>query len=310
MLHSKNAVLATALMTVAAFTATTGTSQAETARVRIPWTDQTVFALSPTDSYVAEWMGLSSGWTIIGGPATHIYAGSAGVFETDSSGNIWMYNGTPYSWTEIGGPGAEFAEGGGHLYGLGPDRSYVAEWNGTPNSWTIVGGPAILIWAGTDGLIAMAPYGTTEDVWRYNGTPNDWSDISTFGDDFAVGSNTIYKVSNDFTTVSQWNGGTSWTPILTGADDIQSLVGGDNGVYIQDDTEASGEEYFKYDGTPSAWTQIGDLSSPIPDAESRTSLYGVTFDDSGPTGVDLYSGSGTSWTVIGGPADPALAAGD
>lgn len=65
------------------------------------------------------------------------------MFATDpSSGDIWEYNGTPNSWTEIDGPGKEFAEGGGHLYGLGPNGAYVAEWNGTPGSWTVIGGPA------------------------------------------------------------------------------------------------------------------------------------------------------------------------
>jgi hypothetical protein len=74
-------------------------------------------------------MGLSQGWTVIGGPASDLYAGSAGVFAIDpASGDIETYDGTPGNWTVIGGPGEMFAEGGSHLYGLGPNGAYVAEW--------------------------------------------------------------------------------------------------------------------------------------------------------------------------------------
>jgi hypothetical protein len=48
--------------------------------------------------------------------------------------------------------------------------------------------------------------------------------------------------------------------------------------------------------------------------ESGTSLHGATLDNSdgggASTNVEIYSGSGSSWTVIGGPANPNLAAGD
>lgn len=44
-------------------------------RGRWPWTDSTVLALGPTDNHVAEWMGLSQGWTVIGGPADIAAAG-------------------------------------------------------------------------------------------------------------------------------------------------------------------------------------------------------------------------------------------
>ena len=122
MLRKRSAAVVAAFL--AAVTSPVLTAASASAK-DIPWTDQTVFALGPTDNYVAEWMGLSEGWTIIGGPASEIYAGSAGVFATNpSTGDIFEYNGTPGNWTEIGGPGAQFAEGGGHLYGLAPDSSY------------------------------------------------------------------------------------------------------------------------------------------------------------------------------------------
>lgn len=319
MLYRRTATLASAVAAAIAFCAADAASAGAsvTARPVVPWADQTVYALSPTDSYVAEWMGLSAGWIEIGGPAGHIWAGSAGVFETDASGDIWQYSGTPFSWTEIGGPGEEFAEGGGHLYGLGPDGNYVAEWNGTPESWTIIGGAASSITAGPDGLIATGPYGSTEDAWRYNGTPGNWSDISGPGAEFAVGANTVFRLDENRDNVSEWTGGTSWTSILSvGINDLYDLIGGDAGLYVSYETSNAGpENYLAYEGTPNQWTMIGGGVAgpvPVPMVESRTSLFGITSTGgNSPTvaSVDIYSGSGTSWTVIGGPADPGIAAG-
>ena len=321
MFHRKAEVVVLSLVTLLASAAATGTGRAAAVRQYNPWAQDTVYALAPDDSYVAEWMGLSSGWTIIGGPAKQVYAGSAGVFELDASGDIWMYNGTPYSWTEIGGPGAEFAEGAGHLYGLGPNDGYVAEWNGTPNSWTIVGGAAKNIYAGPDGLVATAPDGSTGDVWKYDGTPNDWTDIGGPGYDFAVGDGAVYRIgvpnAAHITTVSVWTAGTTWTPIFTSGvnDTLSGLLAGYAGVYMRWAAYTGGGANLEYDGSPNNWSTISDISwgSPFPDAESRTSLYAIVTDTTIVTSidsVDIYNGSGTSWTVIGGPADIPLAAGD
>jgi hypothetical protein len=328
---SRAARAATAFLAVTWFSAAAATS-AHAARILIPWTQQTVFALGPTDDYVAEWMGLSSGWIEIGGPATAIYAGSAGVFELDSSGNIWMYDGTPFEWTEIGGPGQEFAEGGGHLYGLGPNGDYVAEWNGPGAGWTVIGGPAANIYAGPDGLVETAPgtYGVSGDISYYDGTPGSWTDIggpaSTYwvgSASVAVGANAVYRIdppnAAGVTDVDEWTGGTSWTPILTtgSGDDVLNLLAGDDGVYLYDVT-ATTDYYLEYDGTPNSWSPVSEgnddtSTGPIPDAESRTSLYGFMVNTAGTGGVasvEIYSGSGMAWTVIGGPADAPLAAGD
>ncbi|HET9168383.1 MAG TPA: hypothetical protein VFN97_03070 [Actinospica sp.] len=292
----------------------------------IPWTQQTVFAIGPTQNYVAEWMGYSQGWTVIGGPASEVYAGSAGVFATNpTSGNIFKYNGTPGSWTQIGGPGAEFAEGGGHLYGLGPNDGYVAEWMGLSQGWTVIGGAASNIYAGPDGLVATAP--GTGDLMHYNGSPYNWSDIGgpqAFASvtDVAVGSGAVYRVdpatSAGVTVVDMWTGGTTWTPILTvGSNEHpSSLIAGYDGVYLND-VGSTSDYYLKYNGTPNSWTRISSISyygdGLYPMAESTTSLYGVTFSAStGATAssdVEIYSGTGSNWTVIGGPADPELAAG-
>jgi hypothetical protein len=291
------------------------------------WSEQTVFALGPGNAYVAEWMGLSQGWIEIGGPASEIYAGSAGVFATNpSTGDIFEYNGTPWSWTEIGGPGAQFAEGGRHLYGLAPDSSYVAEWNGPGLGWTVIGGPAANIYAGPDGLVDTAPYGTNGDVRRYNGTPNSWTDIGgpegPGTKDIAVGAGAVYRVNPanaaGVTVVDEWTGGSTWTPILTAGSGhfVADLIAGVDGVYLEDITSTT-DGFFKYGGTPNSWSLISERDyygdGLTPKAESVTNLYGFTLDqlNGGPasTDVEVYTGTGTSWTVIGGPADD-LAAGD
>lgn len=326
MLYKRSAAVAAAFVTAIVFPALTASSAS--ARY-LPWTDQTVFAIGPNDNYVAEWMGLSQGWTIIGGPASEIYAGSAGVFATNpSTGDIFEYNGTPGSWTEIGGPGAQFAEGGGHLYGLGPNDSYVAEWNGPGQGWSVIGGPAADIYAGPYGLVATGPIGSNGDIWRYNGTPNNWTDIGgpegfATLNDIAVGSGAVYRINPadaaGVTVVDKWTGGTTWTPILTvgSAHHLGSLIAGYDGVYL-DDVTTTGDAYLKYNGTPNNWTPITQIdyygNGLYPMVESGTSLYGVTLDNSvgngASTNVEIYSGSGNSWTVIGGPANPNLAAGD
>ena len=325
MLYKRSAAVAAAF--VAAVASPVLTAASASAR-DIPWTEQTVFALGPTENYVAEWMGLSQGWIVIGGPASEIFAGSAGVFATiPSTGDIFEYDGTPGDWTEIGGPGSQFAEGGGHLYGLAPDSSYVAEWNGPGQGWTIIGGPAADIYAGPDGLVDTEPYGSSGDIRRYNGTPNSWTDIGgpegfATLNDIAVGPGAVYRINPanaaGVTVVDEWTGGTTWNPILTvgSGQHPGSLIAGYDGVYLDDVTTTS-DAYLKYDGTPNDWSQISEIDyygdGLYPMAESSTSLYGVTLDnldgDGASTDVEIYSGSGSSWTVIGGPADPGLAAG-
>jgi hypothetical protein len=298
---AKAAVFASAVLVAVS----SGTAFGATVVPRYNWLNQTVFALSPTDSYVAEWMGLSQGWTIIGGPAGRIYGGTAGLFAIDpTSGDISQYNGMPGSWTEIGGPGSEFVQGGGHLYGLGPNGDYVAEWNGTPNSWTIIGGPAHDIYAGGDGLVATG-LGYPADVYHYNGTPGSWSDIGEAGADFAVGPSAVYRENYAANDIAQWTGGTTWTSIGPSGDDAELDTAGYDGLYIYD---GSKDQTLKYNGTPGSWTEIGDVNAPEPDAQSMNSVYGFKLGSAGASGVYQYSGSGTNWTLIGGPADILLAA--
>jgi hypothetical protein len=305
--------VATAFVTMLAFTATTASSASARSIIDY-WPRETVYALGPGGSYVAEWMRLSSGWTTIGGPAENLSGGSAGLFAIDpTTGDISQYNGTPGSWTEIGGPGWKFVQSDGHLYGLGVGGKYVAEWNGTPNSWTVIGGAAGNIYGGGDGLIATSPgTGYTGNVWYYNGTPGSWTDIGSSGDDFAVGTNAIYRESYDYLSISQWSGGTTWTPIgPANAEGLSIDAAGPEGLFVTD--VSNNDEELRYNGTPGSWTEVGNFSvGAYADAESLTSVYGMKYENGSGTTVDVYvySGSGTNWTLIGGASAPVLAAED
>ncbi|HET9168357.1 MAG TPA: hypothetical protein VFN97_02940 [Actinospica sp.] len=300
--------MATSLVTVLAFTATTASARS----IIDYWPRETVYALTPGGSSVVEWNGPGAGWTTIGGPVMRLYAGSAGLFATDPTTNgIMEYNGTPGSWTTIGGPGNDFVQSDGHLYGLGPYNEYVAEWNGTPGSWTIIGGPAEHIYGGGYGLIATSPTtGYNGHVFYYDGTPGSWTDIGDAGSDFAVGSTAVYRESYDYSTVAQWTGGTAWTPISPpSAQGIAIDAAGPGGLFISDVTD--NQEELHYNGTPGSWTEVGNLSVGAgAEAESLTSVYGTLIhsDDDLIADVYIWNGGGENWTRIGGPFSWPIAA--
>jgi hypothetical protein len=270
----------------------------------------TVFAIGPNDSYVAEYDGTPGQWTVIGGPATRVYAGSAGVFAVSpGSGDIYQYDGTPGEWTVIGGPGSEFAEAGSHLYGLGPNGAYVAEYDGTPGEWTTIRSQgAYDIYGGADGLFATS-HDSAQDALEYDGTPGDWTDLG-FGPvlGMAVGTNSVYAESLNGQNVDQWVPGSGWVrigpPVLGQSGD--GILAGGGGLVME---IPSAGEVVEYNGTPGSWSVISTDPFLGAEAISTDYIYGIDFAGS-TTAVDLYSGSGTQWTVIGGPASAPLAAGD
>ena len=321
MIRKKAAVAFVAVASAFVF-ASSAASASATAVVPIryiPWSEQTVFALAPDRSYIAEWNGLGQGWTIIGGAAQQVYAGSAGVFMVDLSGNIWIYNGTPNSWTEIGGPGYQFAEAAGHLYGIAPDKSYVAEWNGlAQGGWTIIGGAASEIAVGGAGLVALSPKG--DAILLYDGTPGQWTQIGGGAWDISVDARGIYRTDTVPDTIEQWIGGTSWETIGSGSAGVSIAADGPVGLFAYGvgpaGDDPTGNAQYEYNGTPGSWTKVG-VGTPTgleTRAVSRTYVFGVTTDiNSDSTGiatsVELYTG-GENWTVIGGPAYKVIAAGD
>ncbi|MBR7827019.1 hypothetical protein KDK95_11945, partial [Actinospica sp. MGRD01-02] len=80
---------------------------------------------------VEQWAGYGESWTVLGSGYKSLFVGgtSGNVYAAATgSGNLQQYTGTPGSWTTVGGPGYMFAVSRSTLYGLAPDRSYVAEY--------------------------------------------------------------------------------------------------------------------------------------------------------------------------------------
>jgi hypothetical protein len=177
-----------------------------------------LYALGPNKSAVFQWNGSGTGWTQIGGPAGHLYAGGLGLFATNpSTGDIYHYNGSPNSWSRIGGPGFSFAVTDNALYGLTPDQNVVVKWNGT--GWTAIGGRAANIHGG--GKYLVATNFDTGNVYLYNGSPNSWSQVGGPGYTFTSTDEGLYAVSPNQDAVVRWNGsGTAWSQIGGPADDI------------------------------------------------------------------------------------------
>ncbi|MFI0928393.1 phospholipase A2 [Streptomyces sp. NPDC021012] len=217
---------------------------------------QSAFALAQDGSAVYETVyeadKLRDTWKKIGGPATALYAGGAGLFATDpDSGELYRYDGEPDKWTRAGGPAAEFAVGDDTVYALSADRSTVSERTGTgADDWQTIGGPAGHLYAGPAGLFATNP--DTGDLYRYDGEPGRWTQVGGPGATFAVSGNHLYGLAPDRSSVSEWTGaGTDWTRI---GGPVAELYGGGAGLYA---TAPETGDLKRYEGQPDSWTQAG-----------------------------------------------------
>jgi hypothetical protein len=257
-----------------------------------------LYGLAPDHAHVSVYNGAGAGpaaWSQIGGVASKLYAGGAGLFAANpNDGSINKYNGDG-TWTRIGGSANSFVVTGIALYGLSSDRSAVSVWNGIPGSWTVIGGAATQLYGGGAGLFAVNP--SDGSVNKYNGTPGSWTRIGGPADSFAVTGNALYGLARDKADVSVWNGTPgSWTVIGAAA---TRLYGGGAGLFAVNPNDGS---ISKYNGTPGSWTRIGGSASSF--AVGATRLYGLAPDKSS---VSVWSGSGTGWIGIGGPADSIAA---
>jgi hypothetical protein len=251
-------------------------------------TSSHLYALAPDKSYVAEWDGTAGKWHTIGGPATALYAGDAGLFAVNpNDGSINKYTGSGTSWVKIGGPGAQYAIGGGHLYGLGADKSYVAEWDGSPNKWHTIGGPATAIYAGDAGLFATNPNDGSINIYTGSGTA--WAKIGGPGAQYAVGGGHLYGLGADKSYVAEWDGTpNNWHTVGGPA---TAIYAGGFGLFA---TSPSDGSINKYTGSGQSWFKVGGPGVQFtvgPDA-----LYAV-----GPNGAFVAAWK-TSWDTIGGPA--------
>jgi hypothetical protein len=256
------------------------------------WTTPHLYALSPSGAGVWQYSGNGQGWQQLGGPAGVIYAGGSSLYATDpNTGNIYRYNGTPGSWSQIGGPGYTFALAGDTLYGLAPDRSMVMQFTGS--GWIQVGGPAGQVYAGGAGLFATDP--NTGDIYRYSGAPMSWGRIGGPGGVIAVAGNTLYATSPNRDRVMQWTGsGANWTQIGGPA---ANLYGTNMGLFAIDPNNGNINRF-----TGSGWINVGGPGYQF--AATDHALYGLSPDQDKAM---QWSGSGTGWFQIGGPADAIVA---
>ncbi|WP_330476760.1 phospholipase A2 [Streptomyces platensis] len=249
-----------------------------------------LYGLAADHSAVYEQTGSNTHWEKIGGPASDLYAGGAGLFATrPDTGALYKYDGTPEAWSEIGDPGADFAVTGDHLYSLTTDRSAVYEWTGSGTAWNKVGGPASDLYAGGAGLFATRP--DTGALYKYNGTPEAWSEIGNAGTDFAVTGDHLYSLTTDRSAVYEWTGsGTAWNKVGGPASDL--YAGGAGLFATRPDTDA----LYKYNGTPEAWSEIGNAGTDF--AVTDHHVYGLTPDR---IAVFEWEGKGTEWKAKRAP---------
>ncbi|WP_328549188.1 phospholipase A2 [Streptomyces platensis] len=103
-----------------------------------------LYGLAADHSAVYEQTGSNTHWEKIGGPASDLYAGGAGLFATrPDTGALYKYDGTPEAWSEIGNAGTDFAVTDHHVYGLTPDRIAVFEWEGKGTEWKAKRAPIV-----------------------------------------------------------------------------------------------------------------------------------------------------------------------
>jgi hypothetical protein len=257
------------------------------------WTGSTtaashLYGLGPDKNYVAEWDGAAGKWHTIGGPATELYAGDAGLFAiSPSDGSINQYTGSGTSWVKIGGPGAQFAEDNGHLYGLGPDKNYVAEWDGSPNKWHTIGGPATAIYAGDAGLFATSP--SDGSISRYTGSGSSWVKVGGPGAQFAVGNGHLYGLGPAKNYVAQWDGTPNAWHTIGGP--ATAIYAGGDGLFA---TSPSDGSINRYTGSGASWAKVGGPGAQF--TVGADALYAI-----GPNNAYVATWK-TSWATIGGPA--------
>ncbi|MFG2991691.1 hypothetical protein ACGFZK_20765 [Streptomyces sp. NPDC048257] len=98
-----------------------------------------VARISPDAKEIWQANAKGSQWHRIGGPARNLYAGGAGLFAVDPTGQILRYDGTPGAWSPIGAAGVGLAVGTHCVYRIETDGLSVSRWSGDGSRWTALG---------------------------------------------------------------------------------------------------------------------------------------------------------------------------
>lgn len=124
-----------------------------------------LYAISPDGSGIYRYLGLPGKWQRIWNYANAIFAAPGYIYATDSKGDIYKYEGQPFSWTKIGGPGKMFAAtSNGDLYGLSTDGNGIYQYLGKPGKWEKIGEKAESIYAQKDNLYSLHQ---DTSIWTY-----------------------------------------------------------------------------------------------------------------------------------------------
>lgn len=183
---------------------------------------------------------------------------------------------------------------GSNLYALSPSKDSIWKWSGSGSSWTQIGGASSRLMSGGFGTFSVQP--GTGDIYRYEGSPYSWTRVGGPASSFAVNAVGLYR--RDSAGVSKWSGsGTTWTQVGGPA---AALYAGGNDLFATDPILGN---IYRYSGTPMQWSQIGDSGTTW--AVNANGIYGLN-----DFGVFQWTGTGTYWVWIGGPAGALFAGGN
>ncbi|MFE9373066.1 hypothetical protein ACFYM2_25295 [Streptomyces sp. NPDC006711] len=251
-----------------------------------------VYAISQDGAEVVQWGG--TGWERIGGPASELYAGPAGVFATDpTTGDLRGYSGIPGRWSTISDRATGFAISGRDLYRLARDRSAVHRWDRTRGAWTRVGGPAGRLYGGGAGLFATDP--VDGRIFAYGGKGEAWSYAGAAGADFVVTDQHLYGLNPERSAVFRWSGEAGvWSAVGGPA---LALYASASELYASNEADSG---LWRY--RAGAWTRVGDAGTSFGARGER--LYRLDKDHSA-----VWEGNGAAWVRIGGPVRALAVAG-
>lgn len=178
-----------------------------------------LYGLNSSRSQILMWNGTTgagSAWTPVGGPASAIYGGLAGLLATNPSNTGVYFLGQDMTWQRIGGGGAQFAETwvsvdtGPAIVGLTPNHSGVFLWSGKGTSWTQIGGAAQAIYVDANGtsderyLYATSP--GDKAVYGYENIPGEWVQVGGAGAQFANCWGMLFGLSSVGGSVYRYDG--------------------------------------------------------------------------------------------------------
>ncbi|BBM88005.1 tectonin domain-containing protein [Candidatus Uabimicrobium amorphum] len=151
-----------------------------------------LYALSSDAQSVLLYNKTLSAWQRVGGAATEIYGGGAGLFAKNAMSEIYAYNChlSQRGWSKISGPAQMVAgasvNGQYYLYKIHSNGATVSQYDFARKVWKRVGGAAGAIYAGGDQLYATNPQ--NGDLWQYK--RGRWRKISHRARMFAVANRT------------------------------------------------------------------------------------------------------------------------